>query len=111
MSSTNLPKGCKYPSCTCTYPHCRERKDQKHTYTIEFLRPAGCEPGIALDMARFDAGQIIRCVFVTGRDLNRPPVEGNPNLRIVTIQGKYPPTDDRWRSFAVGAILKEEKVT
>jgi len=24
----NLPYGCEYPSCTCTYPHCISRSER-----------------------------------------------------------------------------------
>lgn len=67
----------------------------KHRYTIEFARGSGCERGIAEDMARYDGGAIVAEVTDDGC---RPG-----NLRSVTIEGRFPPTMDRWASFVVGA--------
>ena len=67
----------------------------KHRYTITFARASGCERAIADDMARFDAGKI---VGETRDDRCR-----DDNLRSVTIEGRFPPTMDRWASFVVGA--------
>jgi len=66
-------------------------------YTIEFMARRGCEPSIAEEMARFDAGRII------GQESDADCLPGN--LRRVTIEGKHRPTMARWASFSVGARI------
>ena len=69
------------------------------TYTIEFLRPAGCPRAIVEDMARYDGARI------TAYSGDERTEDGH--VRDVTLEFKrgQRPTMARWASFMVGARL------